>query len=167
MQEARLLQAQVDNTFVLKLTGDVRLSVCCTLDNLLQPVVANQKITQYLIDLTEAENLDSTTLGLLAKLAIHAQNSGLQPPHIFTSNPDITHLLESMGFRQYFMFFNQPLNSPEELAEVEQLACDEEHIKNQVLAAHKTLMSLNTSNQEAFANLVNQLENCEQAGCNS
>lgn len=158
MQETRLLQAQVDNTFVLKLVGDVRLSVGCTLDKLLQPVVNNPLITQFLIDLTQAENLDSTTLGLLAKLALHTQQQGLPQPHIFSPNPDITQLLESMGFRQYFVFFNQPLTCPSQLAEVEQLVCDEAAVKEQVIAAHKTLMSLNSSNQEAFADLVNQLE---------
>lgn len=159
MSEARLLQAQVGSTFILKLVGDVRLSLGSTLDSLLQPAFSNPQISNFLLDLTGATNLDSTTLGLLAKIALHTQNRGLEMPHIFSPNPDITQLLESMGFRQFFRFFNQPLQSAEQLEEIPHLAANEESLKQQVLTAHKTLMLLNDTNKQVFADLIEQLEN--------
>jgi anti-anti-sigma regulatory factor len=160
MQTGKLLAAKSKNTYLLKLVGDVRLTLCCTLDQLFEQVFADKEIESIVIDLSQADNLDSTTLGLLAKIAIKASVAGLNQPSIISSNSDITLLLESMGFRQYFIIMDQPVTTPEELREVAQLAGSEEHIRTQVLDAHRTLMSMNEHNKEAFKSVVQALEDC-------
>src|SRR5690606_18172877 len=101
-------------------------------------------------------------LGLLAKIAVKASVKGLGQPSIISSNRDITLLLESMGFRQYFIILDHPLTSQEDLQEVPQLAGSESHIRSQVLDAHLTLMSMNEHNKEAFKSVVQALEECPQ-----
>ncbi len=165
MHTGKLLSAKSQHTFLLKLVGDVRLTLCCTLDRLLERIFADKEINSFVIDLSQTENLDSTTLGLLAKIAVQASSNGLAQPSIISPNPDITLLLESMGFRQYFILLKQPLTTSQELQEVPQLAGSEEHIKTQVLEAHLTLMSMNEKNKEAFKSVVQALEECTGPDC--
>src|SRR5690554_7317572 len=108
MHTGKLLSAKSQHTFILKLVGDVRLTLCCTLDKLLERIFADKEINSFIIDLSQTENLDSTTLGLLAKIAVQASSNGLAQPSIISPNQDITLLLESMGFRQYFILLKQP-----------------------------------------------------------
>lgn len=162
MQTGKLLAAKSQQTYVLKLVGDVRLTLCCTLDGLFQQMFGDQEVHTIIIDLTLADNLDSTTLGLLAKIAIKAKSLGLMQPSIISSNPDITYLLNSMGFAQYFLMMEHPATRIEELQEVPQLAGSEARIHQQVLEAHRTLMSMNEQNKEIFQSVVQALENCPQ-----
>ncbi|WP_027847528.1 STAS domain-containing protein [Marinospirillum minutulum] len=165
MHTGKLLSAKSQHTFILKLVGDVRLTLCCTLDKLLERIFADKEINSFIIDLSQTENLDSTTLGLLAKIAVQASSNGLAQPSIISPNQDITLLLESMGFRQYFILLKQPLTTSQELHEVPQLAGSEEHIKAQVLDAHLTLMSMNERNKEVFKSVVQALEECSEPDC--
>ncbi|HKM15156.1 MAG TPA: STAS domain-containing protein [Marinospirillum sp.] len=165
MHTGKLLSAKSQQTFVLKLIGDVRLTLCSTLDTLLERIFVDKDINNFVIDLSKTENLDSTTLGLLAKIALQASNHGLAQPSIISPNEDITVLLESMGFRQYFILLKHPLTTSQELQEVPQLAGSEEHIKAQILDAHLTLMSMNEQNKEAFKNVVQVLEECSDLDC--
>ncbi len=160
MQTGKLLAAKSKNTYLLKLVGDVRLTLCCTLDQLFEKVFADKEIQSIVIDLTQADNLDSTTLGLLAKIAVKASLAGLHQPSIISSNSDITLLLESMGFRQYFLIMEKPMTSDKDLSEVAQLAGSEEHLRAQVLDAHRTLMAMNDQNKEVFKSVVQALEDC-------
>lgn len=165
MHTGKLLSAKSQQTFVLKLIGDVRLTLCSTLDKLLERIFVDKDINNFVIDLSQTDNLDSTTLGLLAKIALQASSNGLAQPSIISPNEDITLLLESMGFSQYFILLKYPLTTTQELQEVPQLAGSTEHIKAQILDAHLTLMSLNEQNKEAFKDVVQVLESCSGPDC--
>ena len=110
------------------------------------------------IDLTETRSIDSTTLGLLAKLSILSrQKTGLLPT-VVTTHEDITRLLESMGFDQVFNIIGKPIPCPDCLTDLPSQDQTEEVVRVKVLEAHKILMGLNDSNREAFHDLVNALE---------
>ena len=72
--------------------------------------------------------------------------------------PDITRLLESMGFDQVFNIVNKPLPCPECLADLPSQDQSEEVVRSKVLEAHRILMGINDSNREAFRDLVSALE---------
>lgn len=159
MQTGKLLAAAAEQTYVLKLVGDVRLTLCCTLDKLFEEIFSS-KPESIVIDLTEAVNLDSTTLGLLARIAMKARQEGVSTPTIVSSNSDITQLLHSMGFEQYFVIVSRPIKGGEQLEEIPQLSGSEDHIRHQVLNAHRVLMDMNEHNREAFHSVVQALEAC-------
>ncbi|ODC05214.1 hypothetical protein BFW38_05530 [Terasakiispira papahanaumokuakeensis] len=159
MQTGKLLAAAAEQTYVLKLVGDVRLTLCCTLDKLFEEIFSS-KLQSIVIDLTEAINLDSTTLGLLARVAMKARQEGVSTPTIVSSNSDITQLLHSMGFEQYFVIVSRPIKGFEQLEEIPQLSGSEDHIRHQVLNAHRVLMDMNEHNREAFHSVVQALEAC-------
>lgn len=150
--------AEQNGSFVLKFVGDVRLTLCTVLDAAIDQIFDTARFAAIIIDLSEAESLDSTTLGLLAKLSIKSrQKTGLLPT-LATTNPDITRLLNSMGFDQVFNIVSHPVVTSENLRDLPPQDENEEKVKEKVLEAHRILMSLNESNRNEFRDLVSALE---------
>ncbi len=160
MKDGKVLTAEHEGTFVLKMIGDVRLTLCATLDEYISSILKAPNFVGVIIDLSEAEGIDSTSLGMMAKLAVMTKKHFQHTPIIFSPNPDITHLLNSMGFSKVFEIC-ESLDKPieEELGELELLAEDENCVRTKIIEAHKVLMDLNSENEAAFSSLVSTLEN--------
>lgn len=158
MQPGRILVAEEGGAFVIKLVGDVRLTLCTTLDEFFDEMLAVKGFASVVVDLADASNIDSTTLGLLAKLAIKARQRFQYVPLILSTNPDITRVLESMGFDRVFRIREVPLRNDEDLGELPVLPDSEEGVRQHVLEAHRVLMGLNENNRARFRELVSLLE---------
>lgn len=158
MQPGRILVAGQDGAFVIKLVGDVRLTLCTTLDEFFDEMLSAEGFASVVVDLSDALNVDSTTLGLLAKLAIKAKERFKFVPVILSTNRDITRVLESMGFDRVFRIREEPLLDDEDLGELPVLPCSEDSVKKRVLEAHRILMGLSDSNHAKFRELVSLLE---------
>jgi anti-anti-sigma factor len=158
MSTGRIQFAEQNGTFVLKFIGEVRLTLCSVLDSTIEYIFSAPDFNAIVIDLTETNSIDSTTLGLLAKLSILSRQKVGLLPTLVTVHPDITRLLHSMGFDQVFNIVNRPLPCPDCLADLPSQDQSEEVVKAKVLEAHQILMGLNDSNREAFHDLVNALE---------
>lgn len=158
MSTGKIQFAEQNGTFILKFVGEVRLTLCSALDATIEKIFTSLNFSAIVIDLTETRSIDSTTLGLLAKLSILSrQKIGLLPT-VVTTHEDITRLLQSMGFDQVFNIVESPLPCPDCLADLPCQDQSEEVVKSKVLEAHQILMSLNESNREAFHDLVSALE---------
>ena len=158
MSTGKIQFAEQDGTFVLKFVGEIRLTLCSALDATIEKIFSSLNFSAIVIDLTESRSIDSTTLGLLAKLSILSRQKIGMLPTLVTTHADITRLLQSMGFDQVFNIVDQPLPSPEKLSDLPSQDQYEEVVKTKVLEAHRILMSLNESNREAFRDLVTALE---------
>jgi anti-anti-sigma factor len=159
MQQGRILVAEHQGNFLIKLVGDVRLTLCHTIDEYFDNMFSRPGFMGVVIDLTETEGIDSTSLGLLAKLAVQAKQRYQLIPSILSTNPNITRLLESMGFRSVFDIRTEPVLSREQLGELPLVAGSEETVRCKVIEAHRVLMGLNEKNQATFKELVSTLEN--------
>jgi sigma-B regulation protein RsbU (phosphoserine phosphatase) len=158
MSTGRIQFAEQDGTFVLKFVGEVRLTLCSALDATIERIFTALNFSAIVIDLTETRSIDSTTLGLLAKLSILSRQKVGLLPTVVTTHEDITRLLQSMGFDQVFNIVDRPIPCPECLTDLPSQDQSEEVVRLKVLEAHKILMGLNESNREAFHDLVNALE---------
>ena len=158
MSTGKIQFAEQSGTFILKFVGEVRLTLCSALDATIEKIFTSLNFSAIVIDLTETRSIDSTTLGLLAKLSILSrQKIGLLPT-VVTTHDDITRLLQSMGFDQVFNIVESPLPCSECLADLPSQDQSEDVVKAKVLEAHQILMSLDESNREAFHDLVSALE---------
>lgn len=160
MPSYKILQAQQQGIYVLKFIGEIRLNLCSTLDNIIESMVGDVEFKTAVIDLTETDIIDSTTLGLLAKIAIAAEKRSHFLPTLISTNPDVTRIVRTMGFDKIFIIVSEPVSRVEELEEIPVLKASERDVREQVLEAHKVLMSMNTHNRDEFRNLVRALE-CE------
>lgn len=158
MKPGQILVADHEGVYVIKMIGDVRLTLCLSFDRFIDSMFSRDDFVSILFDLTEAEAIDSTTLGLMAKISIFAQERREVVPVVVSTNPSINRLLESMGFNDIFEIihdFEAPAVTPQPLTGGE---LDENAVKSKVLEAHQVLMGLNESNAETFRDLVKTLE---------
>lgn len=156
--EGRLKAAYDAGVFVLKLCGDVRLTLCATLDNEAQRLADMPGLKTVIVDLREATNVDSTALGFLAKVAMAVQGRLEYPPTIVADHPDVRRMLDVMGFSRYFTLVHAPIAEPDDLAELPQVEADAQGIEARILEAHRILMRMNEHNREEFQPLVELLE---------
>lgn len=158
MQPGQILVADQAGVYIIKMLGDVRLTLCMSFDDYIDNMFADPEFSSVLFDLSEVEAIDSTTLGLMAKISILGGERRGTTPIIYSINPSIDRLLESMGFADIFNIVHQ-LEIPEVAAkELAGSDLQESDVKEKVIEAHRTLMALNDENHETFKELVNILE---------
>lgn len=157
MSTGRIEYAVLQGTHVFKLVGEVRAMTCSSLDHLLDKITQDQTLTGALVDLTDTTFVDSTTLGVLAKLGLHLRTQRDIQPIMLSTNPDITTLTNSMGLGQVFVMLNCKTAASCTLTLPEEQPGDYAMLET-VLEAHQTLMNLNENNKAMFQPLVQQLE---------
>lgn len=158
MHEGRIKAAFESGVFVLKLSGDVRLTLCATLDSQAQRLAQTPGLTAVMVDLRDATNIDSTALGFLAKVAMALGGRLEQPPTIVVNNPDVRRMLDVMGFAHYYTLLEAPISEPRQLEDLPETPTDEEGLRDRILEAHRILMRMNEHNREQFQPLVEMLE---------
>ncbi|MEH6670777.1 anti-sigma factor antagonist RssC [Halopseudomonas sp.] len=158
MTTGKIQFAESEGTFVLKFIGDVRLTLCAALDAYIEKIFSVLTFDAIIIDLTETDGIDSTSLGLLAKLSILSRQKVGFLPTLVSTQDDMNRLLQSMGFDQVFNIVSEVTPSASELEDLPGQELSEELVKDKVLEAHRILMNLNDHNREAFRDLVNALE---------
>lgn len=154
----RILVGDRDGVHVLLFQGDVRLTLCKAMDDYLEGMLRDPCIRSIVVDLSGTENIDSTSLGLLAKLSIESSRRLGYRPTLVSTRPDITRILETMGLDEVFNVVLQPLEHEEQLGDLPPCAATEAQVRTRVLEAHRILMSLNEQNRAAFQDLVVTLE---------
>jgi anti-anti-sigma factor len=158
MKPGQILVADHQGVYVIKMLDDVRLTLCISFDQFIDAMFADPEFTSVLFDLSEAEAIDSTTLGLMAKISILGQERQGITPVIWASNESIQRILQIMGFADIFTIVDQ-LDAPALAATpLNCVDCDEQLVKEKVLESHRILMKLNQSNSDTFSNLVKMLE---------
>lgn len=158
MHPGKIEVASNAGIYVIKLSGDVRLNLCSALERYLDQMFLDSEFKTVLIDLSDAEGVDSTTLGQLAKISIISQDQFGLVPSIISPREDITRILLSMGFDKVFYLIGE---IPEKITDLNELTCeqvDEDIMRDKVIAAHQILMSLNEDNKNAFQELVDSLQ---------
>ncbi|MFT5593557.1 MAG: anti-anti-sigma factor [Oceanicoccus sp.] len=158
MNTGKILVAQSQGIYIIKFVGDVRLSLCSTLDQYTDQMFESDAFKTVIIDLTETQCIDSTSLGQLAKISILYKEKYGQLPTIVSTQDDINRILLSMGFDQVFYIVKELVSRVEYLDELPLKSVSEAEMKKRVLEAHKLLMDMNQNNRDAFQDLVKSLE---------
>lgn len=155
----RILVGDHDGVYVIRFEGDVRVTLCGSFDHYLDVMFKDPQFVSVLVDLSDAIAIDSTSLGVIARLSIGVQQSKQRLPTLVCSAPDILRILMNMGFDDVFVIVDENFNTDQNLAELP-LASDigEDEMRARVIAAHKVLMGMNEKNERTFRDLVSALE---------
>jgi anti-anti-sigma factor len=156
--ENRIYYAEQSGNFYLRFVGDVRVTFCATLNTYLDRLFEAPQINSVVVDLRKAKGVDSTTLGLLAKLALYVQHRSNLKPLMILEDASLLRLIESMGLDEIFSLTDDFSEDSAKLKELPLTAVDSEEAREQVIAAHRTLMELNSKNMLVFSDLVKSLE---------
>jgi anti-anti-sigma factor len=156
--KGKILVASKEGVYLMKFVGDVRVTLCAAADTFLDAMFRDKHFRSVVVDLSKTTGIDSTSLGILAKLSILARERFDYTPTLVSTNKDITRMLTSVGFDDVFHIVREPISHKEQLGELPKRETSEEDVRERVLEAHRALVSLNDANREAFQDLVNTLE---------
>ena len=146
-----------DGTWFLRFIGDVRVTSCVGFDTLIESIFADPALKLVMVDLSEASNLDSTTLGLLAKLALRSEQKLGLCPALWCKDKSLLELLTKMGMTPLFHRLQScqlPADCSGEVSE----SSNPDSICSAVLEAHRILVELNASNADAFRDVITAVE---------
>lgn len=158
MAESTAFYTKQQSTYVIKLVGDIRYTMGCTLDEFINQLFLSSDFTGILLDLREVTAIDSTVLGLLAKIANFARDRFASKVTLVSSNQDINQMLESVGF---FQIFNVCDTCPIQVETLQPIPCKDlskPELTKTLLEAHSTLSQLNDKNKEAFQGVIDALK---------
>jgi len=158
MSDCRISAASEQGAHVLRLEGDVRLTMCTALDEYCERIFNDPDFASVAVDVSDATGLDSTVLGMLAKLAIQTNERFGFKPALYSTNAGIDRLLSAMGFGQLYELYAQVSSDAIAADPLPVAPATEEQVREKVIEAHRTLMSMSTENRAAFEELVRTLE---------
>ena len=118
MEPGKILVSQYNGSYVIKLVGDVRVTLCTSLNNYMDVVFQSDKISEVVIDMIDAVGVDSTTLGLLAKLAIYCNDKFKLKPVVFCPDDSLYQILMVMGLDDVFEIVQSVPSVSEKLEEL-------------------------------------------------
>lgn len=155
----QIMGAAYDGVYELKFVGDVRLTVSNAIDGFVARMFNDADFKSVLIDLSETDTIDSTSLGLLAKLSIEAKKRFNYAPTLVSTRPDVTRILVTMGFDDVFRIIDAPLRESAQLTELPRVPnIGEDELRRRVIDAHRALISMDARNHDTFKDLVAALE---------
>ena len=161
----KILVAKQNGTFLLQFVGDVRLTLCVAIDDYLKQMFDDPDFEAVIVDLCRADCLDSTSLGLLAKLAQETADLTKRRPLLVCHSADLLMALSNLGVDELFEAYDGVVAeaTPATGARPEGFSAnpDEAAMRLRVIEAHRVLMALNSANADAFKDLVEQLESLE------
>jgi anti-anti-sigma factor len=158
LSAGKILVSDVEGNYLIKFIGDVRVTLCGSLNRYMETIFGSRDVKNVVVDMLEAEGLDSTTLGLLAKLGLHCRKQYGVDVQVFCQNPSILRTLDCMGFDELFDIIQQVPTISAKLHNITSVNPEVDEIRRQVLEAHKLLVQLNPKNSSEFTDLIRALE---------
>jgi anti-anti-sigma factor len=158
MTSCQVTHAARDEIHVLRYFGRVDYMVAPAIKQFTDELVAKGGVRALIFDLTQAQSLDSTNLGLLARLSESILSSGGARSVIVSTSKDINSVLHSMCFDEVFEIVSErreaaPLAGGEEIVGPSPAPSPEE-LRGTMLEAHRTLVALNEAGRLQFQDVV-------------
>jgi anti-anti-sigma factor len=159
MSLGHVTHAAQEGVHVLRYFGTVNYTIAPGLQQFLQHLLVDDHVSGLVFDLTAAESLDSTNLGLMARANEQIRESGAPNSVIISSNEDIDVVLRSMGFDQTFDLLSaeqRPLEASADPVDTPSPSASE--LQHTMIEAHRALMRLSEAGRVAFEPVVACLE---------
>lgn len=158
MENGKILYAFLEKSCVIKMLGPVVYRISPDFDRFLNKIIDSESIKSFIIDLTEVSYIDSTNLGILAKLYHHSRNKFDLQPVIVSGTNAINEMLRNVGFYKIFKIVEKYDEIEYSFAEVPHKEVNKETLGKVVLNAHKNLLYLDCPNKNLFKDIVTFLE---------
>jgi anti-anti-sigma factor len=157
MDTGTIFHARYARTCVLKLTGELRYTLGDTFNAFLDQLFERPDFDHMLIDLTEAQSIDSTLLGLLAKIANFMRDRFDCKAVLVSDNQDINQLLDNLGFYDIFTVCERRATDSCSLQPLSGSASSTQDMAATLLEAHTILSEVNDSNKALFKEVIDAL----------
>jgi anti-anti-sigma factor len=156
MDRGRYFFAEKDDITFLKMVGNLKYTSSSGFDHFVDGLM-ERGYRNVLLDLSEATYIDSTNLGLIAKIAGRARNNPDVHVTILSPNEDINEILKSMHFDKLFTIVEEyPDNR--DLEEIPDQERGRREDLRMLVEAHRALMDVHEKNRPQFKDVVELLE---------
>ncbi|MBN2163673.1 MAG: anti-sigma factor antagonist [Pontiellaceae bacterium] len=157
MDEGRVMYAETTGIYLIQLIGNVRYTISRGLDKLINRISRDENAREIIIDLADTQFMDSTNLGLLAKLATVSHEKFNTYPLLISNNRNINLILDSMGFQQIFRMTSGRATSASSPLRFQDISDPGSPSANILLEAHRQLSGMNAKNAETFHDVIELL----------
>jgi len=159
MPNGHVMHAERDGVHVLRYFGRVDYMSAPAIQRYLEARLASGEVEELVVDLSGAEALDSTNLGLLARVNARVSRVSGSKSLIISMNEDINEVLRSMGFDQMFDLVTDPKEIAGSCdARIDDTCSSPEELRSCMLDAHRALMQLSDAGRVQFQDVVRCLE---------
>lgn len=158
MNEGKYQFAECETFYLIKMSGNLKYTGSGGFDTFVESIFAKIQNKSVVIDLTESLYLDSTNLGILAKIADTMMTTYDKKTTIISSNPNITTLLINIGFDAFFTILDESPVTDTALSDISEMISGDRSMALMMLEAHKALMELNEKNRGIYSSVVSLLE---------
>jgi anti-anti-sigma factor len=158
MDKGNVLHASHNNVHVLRFVGDIRYTLSPSIDRFLEAIFSGSTPAGFVVDLTETDSIDSTNLGLLARLATRMQRLDGRRITVVSNRPDINSVLNSMALDEVFDIIEDNTLETGAAEQIPLQNTDREALTRTLIDAHRALMDLNEHNREMFRDVVDALK---------
>lgn len=156
--EGKILVTSIDAIEYIKFIGTIRYSHCGGLASHVNYLFDGHEYSQIVIDLEDADILDSTALGLLARIAIELRNNFEMRPIIFLKTGELSNIIERVFFDQVFkVILNVRKGGHDDLRELTNHEGDDNQVFQRVIDAHRHLAKLTEKNRELYRDITRTL----------
>jgi len=159
MNSGQIYYAITGHRGFLKLAGEIRYPLASSLNQAVNTLLAAPEIQGVVVDLQETDFIDSTCLGLLARVATQKTLTQRERPVIVSTHADINQLLETMGFDHAFVLLQSSGATATDFSRTPETAgtsaCPDRQL---ILDAHRALCDLNEKNRQLFRNVIDLLD---------
>ena len=158
MASGKVLYGSREGVHILRFVGKVGYTLGPTLQRFVDRLFASSPPLGFVVDLRETSHIDSTNLGLLAKIANRMRERGSARVTLVSNREDINEILYTVGFDAVFDIVEGSEISTDQSEPLPTIDSDNARLRRTMLEAHRTLMELNDQNRREFADVVSLLE---------
>lgn len=149
MSSAHIYYSDQDGIHQFKLCGRLQFILGSAFEQALNALRRAHTVNEIVIDLTEAESIDSTMLGMIGQLGVNQQTKA----KIMVASDDIYQALKQVGFDRFFIIvFNRDHNgkAQAEFTEFKPIREAKKTLENRVRVSHEWLSQIDATNAKAF-----------------
>jgi anti-anti-sigma factor len=158
MDRGRYFFAEKEGITYIKMVGNLKYNTSSGFDRFVDSLL-DRGFSNVVIDLSEASYIDSTNLGLIAKIANRARGCKDINVSIISPNEDINEILRSVRFDRIFTIITDTSELDEQkLREIPDEKRGEKENLEMLIKAHKNLMDVHEENRPQFRDVVELLE---------
>jgi anti-anti-sigma factor len=159
---AKAYYGQLHSTSVLKLVGQIRYTLARRLRAFVDDVIAQAGCDAVFIDLREVDFIDSTGLGMVARIGRLTLESLGRRAAILVAPGDVEVTLRSAGFDELFVMLAElPYDPGVDLREIplaDFATSHDNQLGHVILDAHRDLAAISEESRETFRQVIDSLE---------
>jgi anti-anti-sigma regulatory factor len=157
MREGNVLYADFDHVHVLRYVGDVRYPLAPSVSGFVDVLLPRMNGDALVFDLSDADAIDSTNLGEMARIADRLSEYGGKRAAIISTRPEISQVLFSMAFDEVFDICTESYVA-QGGEPIPAVSTSRDASLRGILTAHRRLMQMSEANRRQFSEVVDLLE---------